>query len=343
LEKGEDPATAKREAKAARERPAKDRDTIENVIDEFMRRYMQAQKRSPRYIAETRRNFDKHVLPRWRGRLLGSISRRDVNNLLDEIADEGKPIAANRTLAAISKLFSWALSRDIIASSPVLKIEKRGAETERERALTDGEIRTVWRAAGKLPYPFGPYFRMALATAQRRSEVAAMRWADIDESEMTWTLPAEMTKAGRAHVVTLSPLALSILAECPRSGAHVFTTGRRRGGGAGDAPISGFSKAKMILDKKVADIAAAEGDSPTIEPWRLHDLRRTATTVMGRLRVSRFILSRVLNHADQSVTGIYDRYEYLDEKRQALDAWGRFLENLTSTSGGNVVPLRREA
>jgi integrase len=309
-----------------------------------MRRYMEARKRAPRYIEETRRNFDKHVLRRWRGRLIGNIARRDVIELLDTIADEGEPIAANRVRAALSKLFDRAIQPGIIESSPVAMVERPGGETERERALTDAEIRTIWLAAGSLAYPFRAFFKMVLTTAQRRSEVAAMRWADVDMDEATWTLPAAVTKAGRAYVVPLSPLAMKILTECPRSGAHVFTTRRRRGAGAGvgDAPIGGFSKAKVLLDAKAAEITAAEEAEP-VAPWRLHDLRRTAATVMGRLRVSRFVLGRVLNHADQSVTGIYDRHEYLDEKRQALDAWGRFLENLYPAAGAKVVPLRREA
>jgi integrase len=351
-DRGEDPAAAKARVKAAIRQPipvrapVKERgpDTIENVIDEFMRRYMQARKRAPRYIEETRRNFDKHVLPHWRGQLLGSITRRDVIALLDAIADEGKPIAANRVRAALSKLFNWSIQRGIIDASPVAMVERPGAETERERALSDAEIRTVWQAAGKLAYPFGPFFKMALATAQRRSEVASIRWTDIDLDEQTWTLPAALTKANRAHIVPLSPVAMRILAECPRCGAHVFTTGRRRGAyaEAGDAPISGFSKAKTMLDANSSEIAEAGKGAPGA-PWRLHDLRRTAATVMGRLRVPRFVLGRVLNHTDQSVTGIYDRHESLDEKRQALDAWGRFLENLTGTPGGTIVPLRREA
>lgn len=351
IERGEDPAIAKQQVKSAiREKPLApedDPDLIENVIDEFMRRYMQARKRAPRYIEETRRNFTKHVLPRWRGRRLDSITRREVTQLLDAIADEGKPIAANRVRAALSKLFNWSIQRGIVAASPVAMVERPGGETERERALTDAEIKTVWQASEALPYPFGPFFRMALATGQRRSEVAGMRWADIDEAERLWTLPAAMTKAGRAHLVPLSPIAMTILAECKRGGVHVFTTGRHRGASGAkaqaDAPISGFSKAKAQLDAKAAEIAAA-GAGAAVAPWRLHDLRRTAATVMGRLRVTRFVLGRVLNHADSSVTGIYDRHEYLDEKRQALDAWGRFLENLTSpTPGGNVVKLRREA
>ncbi len=219
-----------------------------------------------------------------------------------------------------------------------------GAGHDRARALSDGEIRTVWQAAGGLAYPFGAFFRMAPATAQRRSEVPGMRWADIDETEKTWTLPAELTNADRAHVVPLSPLALAILADCPRCSSHVFTTGRRRGSGAGagDEPISRFSKAKAMLDAKVAEIAATV-EAERVAPWRLHDLRRAAATIMGRLRVSRFALGRLLNHTDGSVTGIYDRHEYLDEKRQALEAWSRFLENLISSPGANVTPLRRTA
>lgn len=340
LAKGEDPAAGKREAKATRERvptPEPVSDTIvETVIDEFMRRYMEAKKRTPHYIADTRRIFDKHVLPRWRGRELNSITRRDVNRLLDAIVDDGKAITANRVLAAVRKLFNWAIQRGIIDASPVAMVERPSAENERERALSDAEIKTVWRASEALSYPFGPFVRMALVTGQRRSEVAAMRWADIDENERTWTLSSEMTKAGRAHVVPLSTLAVAILADCPRSGSYVFTTRR-------DRPISGFSKAKAMLDGKVAEIAAAD-DGARTESWRLHDVRRTAATVMGRLRASRFVIGRVLNHADQSITGIYDRHEYLDEKRQALGAWSRFLENLTNPApGAKVVPLHREA
>jgi hypothetical protein len=160
-DRGEDPGAAKAQVKAAIREPApgpvkpRGPDTIENVVDEFMRRYMQARKRAPRYIDETRRNFDKHVLPRWRGRLLGSITRRDVIALLDAIADEGKPVAANRVRAALSKLFNWSIQRGVIEASPVGMVERPGAETERERALTDAEIRTVWQAAEKLAYPFG--------------------------------------------------------------------------------------------------------------------------------------------------------------------------------------------
>jgi integrase len=246
---------------------------------------------------------------------------------------------------AVRKLFNWSLQRGIIEASPVALVEMPGAEQKRERTLAPDEIRTVWAAAGELGYPFGHFFRMALTTGQRREEVAEMRIVDANEEERIWTLSSEMTKAARAHVVPLSPLALELLGEAKEGATlllgkeegvapatYVFTT-------RGDRPISGYSKAKARLDRVVA-AARSEAGLTDLEPWTIHDLRRTVGTGLGKLGVSRFIISRVLNHADRTVTGIYDRYEYLDEKRHALEAWGQCLENLIAPSGANVVPLR---
>jgi integrase len=340
VRKGRDPVE-ERHQMAARRPP----DRIEAVVEEFLVRYMAGKKRSPRYIEETRRNFAKHVLPRWQGRDMRGISRRDVIDLLDGIVDEGKPVAANRTLAAIRKLFNWALQRGIIEASPVALVEMPGAEQKRERTLAPDEIRAVWAASGELGYPFGQFFRMALVTGQRREEIAQMRTADADEGERIWTLSSDMTKAGRAHVVPLSPSALDVLADAREAAklllgkeegvaraTYVFTT-------RGDRPISGYSKAKARLDRAVAT-ARSKAGLTDLESWTIHDLRRTVGTGLGKLGISRFIIARVLNHADRTVTGIYDRYEYLDEKRRALDAWGQYLENLIAPAGSNVVPIR---
>jgi integrase len=339
VRKGRDPVE---EERAARERG---RDTIENVIDEFLARHMAGKGRAPRYIEETRRNFDRHVLARWRGRDLRGIKRRDVIELLDGIVDEGKPVAANRTLAAVRKLFNWALQRGIIDASPVALVEMPGVERKRERTLAADETFAVWAAAGQLGYPFDQFFRMALVTGQRREEVAQMRTADVDEMARIWTLSSDVTKAGRSHVVPLSSLALNVLGEAKEAArdllgkpkdaeptTYVFTT-------RGDRPISGYSKAKARLDRVVA-LARSGAGLPDLEPWTIHDLRRTVGTGMGKLGVSRFIIARVLNHADRSVTGIYDRHEYLAEKRNALDAWADYLCNLIAPPGANIVPMR---
>lgn len=327
--KGQDPATTKAATAAAVERAQ--RDTIEHVSAEFIKRHLEARGRAASYVDDVQRTFNQVVIPAWRGRPVGTITRRDVIELLDGLVDAGKPIAANRTLAAVRAMFNWAMRRGIVDASPAAMVEKPGEETRRDRILSDGELRQVWSAAGDLAYPWGPYFRLLLATAQRRAEVATMRWADLDLDAGSWTLPAELTKPGRTNLVPLSATALAIIRDCPIAGAHVFTTRT-------DAPISGFSKAKKALDAEAADVAAAVGeDAPG--PWALHDLRRTAATVMGKLGTSRFVLGRVLNHSDGSVTGIYDRHEYLAEKRAALDAWGAYLLRLAEPPGGNAVAL----
>jgi integrase len=339
VRKGRDPA--EEQTTAAR----RARDNVEAVIEDFVERHLEGKGRAKSYIDDTRATFANHVLPRWHGRDIKAITRRDVIELLDAIGDAGKPIAANRTLAAVRKLFNWALQRGIIEASPVTLVEMPGAERKRERTLSSDEIQTVWAAAGRLGYPFGHFFRMALATGQRREEVAQMRIEDADEGERIWTLSSEMTKAGRAHVVPLSALALDILNEAKEAArgllakpedaepaTYVFTT-------RGDRPISGYSKAKARLDRAVAT-ARSEIGLPDLEPWTIHDLRRTVGTGLGKLGISRLVIARVLNHADRTVTGIYDRYEYLDEKRRALDAWGRYLENLIRPAGSNVIPIQ---
>ena len=331
---GKDPATERRAAKSRAP------DTVDNVIGDFVKRYLQAKGRAPSYVRNMRRTFEIHVIPKWRGRDLKSITRRDVIQLLDPIMDQGLPIAANKALAALRKLFAWALSRDIIDASPVAGIEPPGEEKRRERVLSDDELCELWPQFSALGYPWAQFFQMALATGQRRTEVAGMRWEDIDETDQTWTLPSELTKPGRTHVVPLSALAQEILAECRKEalarlekvGAYVFTT-------TADRPISGYSKMKARLDRTVGD-ARKKRDLQDLEPWTIHDLRRTVGTGLGKLGISRFHIARVLNHADSSVTGIYDRHEYLPEKRYALDTWARYLGDLVSPPTDKIVTMR---
>jgi integrase len=343
IQAGVDPGAAKAEAKAAAARAP---DTIANVVAMFIRRDLEGKKRAPRYIAGTRSIFDNHVLPRWAGRDIATITRRDVIELLDAVMDSGSirkdddgerrnlpggPIIANRVLAAIRAMFNWALRRGIIEATPAALVERPGEETRRERTLNSEEIRILWPRFASLEYPFGPFFQMTLVTGQRREEVARMRWADVDMDAQLWILPAEATKAARGHAVPLSPLAMALLKDLPKLGTYVFTTAR-------DRPISGFSKAKTRLDAM-----GGSSNATTPAPWTIHDLRRTAATEMGRLGVSRFVIGKVLNHADRSVTGIYDRHLYLQEKRHALETWAQYLESLTQPSPVNVIPMQRGA
>jgi integrase len=225
-------------------------------------------------------------------------------------------------LAAIRTMFTWAVQRDLLAASPVAGIKAPGKETERERVLADDEIVKVWTAAAKMGGVSGALIQCLILTAQRRDEVATMRWADLDLEARVWTLPREATKGDRSHQVPLSPLVIEILTALPRTGVYVFASPR------GDRPISGYSKIKSRAEQLAG-----------FDDWRFHDLRRSAGTGMARAGIAVSTISRVLNHKEGGVTKIYNRYSYLDEKRHALETWARKVESLVRPGADNVVAL----
>jgi integrase len=260
------------------------------------------------------------------------ITRRDVLDLLDRTVDRGSPIAANRTLAAVRKLFAWCVDRDIITLSPCSGVKPPALERSRDRVLTDSELVAVWMAATDLGYPFGSLVQLLLLTAQRRDEVAGMRWTEIDLGNRLWTLPRERVKNNQPHEVPLSEAAMSLLEAVPRiAGPFVLTTN-------GQSPASGYSKGKRRLDTLMP---------ASVIPWRLHDLRRTAATGMARIGIDMPVVERVLNHTSGSfggVAGIYQRHDYRDEKAKALEAWGRLVTSLVSgRTADNVIPLKAGA
>jgi integrase len=353
VSKGIDPAVEKAKTKA----PAAKKVTLTKIVEDYLQRGLGKKGRSASYIAETSRNFTNHVLPRFGERALSEIGRKDVIELLDQIAEKGTtrkteagkehaaggPIAANRVLAAVRALFNWAIRRGLVEINPCTLVERPGNETPRERTLTADEMRELWPHFESLGYPFGPFFKLALITGQRRSEVAGMRWADTDLETKTWSLGSDQTKAGRAHVVPLPDMAVELLSALPRKAVvekgvakpspYVFTT-------EGRTPISGFSWAKERIEEKVA-AARKTAELDDMLDWGVHDLRRTAATEMGRLGIAEFIIAKVLNHASRGITGqVYNRYEYLPEKRHALDTWAAYLDRLVHPKAENVVALR---
>ena len=252
------------------------------------------------------RQLETHVFPKWRDRKIAEIRRVHVRELIDGL--EGA-VLPNRVLALIRTIFRFAVSRDWLDASPVEGVKKPGQEKERDRVLAMPEVATIWRAAGLSGYPFGQYLQMLLLTGQRRTEVAKMRWADIDMAEAFWVLEAADTKSDRRHLVPLSPAAIAILKDAPQFGDYVFTTD-------GKTHVSNFAKGKSRLDGFIA----AKGDA--LAPWRLHDLRRTAATHMVRLGIPETVVGRVLNHAPTGVTAkVYALHTYAPEKRFALDGW----------------------
>jgi integrase len=211
-------------------------------------------------------------------------------------------------------------------------------ERARDRALTDDELRWFWSACEAIGWPFGPLAKLLLLTAQRRDEVAGIEWSEINLDKQTWTMPRHKTKNDRTHEVHLSDVAVEVLRSVPRVGnGPVFITNGR--------PVSGFSYGKNRLDAVMLKVKEDElgGTSEAIPHWILHDLRRTAATGMARLNIPPHVVDKVLNHTSGTIRGVaavYNRFEYLEERRAALEAWGGYVANPMSPVTANVVMLR---
>ncbi len=318
--------------------------TLTDAVAQFIAKYA---KKENRGWKETERIFDKYVKPDLGDFRLEAITRADVRNVLDGMVDT--PYMANRTLAAISKFYNWAVERELATASPVAGLKKTAPEKSRDRALDESEIKAVWNAFNAMGWPFGLAFRLMLVTGQRRNEVAQMKWKDLNLKKGIWSLPREATKADRAHEVPLSPLALEVLNSVHKtSKKYVFST-------TTTTPISGFSQGKNTADKTIAihKLEAMGQDKWTdkqlvkamLPDWRLHDLRRTVATEMAKLKVAPHVIEKVLNHSTgqiSGVAGVYNRYAYLDEKQAALNTWARKLESIVKKSEtGNVVEMRK--
>jgi integrase len=221
--------------------------------------------------------------------------------------DRGAPVMATATHAVIRKLFYWAIDREIIDASPCVRVPKPATAAERDRVLSDDELRAVWLACEAMQWPFGPTIRLMILTGQRESEVGGMRWEEMRGN--VWTIPGDRTKNGHAQEVPLSRPAKAIIAELRKVDlGFVFTT-------TGKKPIAGFNNAKRRLDGLCR-----------VKDWRFHDLRRTVATGMARLGVAPHIVEKVLNHQTGTISGvaaIYNRHAYTDEKLAALELWAR--------------------
>lgn len=276
--------------------------------------WYQREQRANKSFRQVEQAIRLHVVPYLKNKKLSDVSKSDLMKVIDRIADQGKTTQANRTRAFIKRFFSWALERDLLQASPAASLPKAGVEISRDRVLSRDELVSVWNAAGVIGYPFGPLLKLLILTAQRRDEVAQMRWSEIDLERTRWVISKERAKNGKAHVVHLSEAALSLIKSIPKHGDSdlVFTT-------TGTTPVSGFSVAKKNIDmlSKVSD-------------WRLHDLRRTAATLMADdLGIAPAVVDRILNHVSGTVRGvaaIYQRGELLDARAQALNAFSQLVE-----------------
>jgi integrase len=335
VRQGIDPAEEKR---TRRSTPSPEVETFEALAQDYLERHVKKNCAVVTY-SEAKRDLECNVLPKWRGRPIASISRRDVIDLVDGIVARGVGIQANRTLARLRALFNWAVEKDRISASPADRMKLPTKERARDRSLTDDEIRWFWQGCGDIGWPFGPLFILLLLTAQRRDEVGGMRWSEVDLDKRTWTLPRQRAKSDREHEVQLSEAAVDVLRSLTRIASDgneqdglVFTT-------TGRTAVSGFGNVKRRLDAMMAEARRRSlglSESTEIPDWRLHDLRRTATTGMARLNFPPHVVDKVLNHVSGTIRGVaavYNRFEYLEERRAALEAWGRYVGTLVVVNG----------
>jgi integrase len=291
--------------------------TIADLLDGFIDRYVEkeAKLRSAQAI---RSAFDRLVKPVIGGLGIYDIRRSHVVEMLDDIADEHGPVMADRALAYLRKAFHWRAARDDDFRSPIVKgmARTKPKERARDRILADDEIRDLWTALDQLDRPgcYAPYIRFLLYTAARRDEAAKMQWSELRHD--IWTVPAERYKNKQTHVVPLSKPAHDLIGDRPKGGAEqpfVFSTS------GGKLPLSPQGDTKRALDKHIARIRKTAGREPMAR-WTLHDLRRTARSLMSRANVPADHAERAIGHAIAGVRAVYDHHKYLDEKRDAFEA-----------------------
>ena len=305
------------ESAGARERRARAPSTITygELVESYLEKHLKPNARSWRNIY---RALTGTRMAPFQKRSVAGISRREMIDLCDSIVAAGKPQAAVNQLRFLKMVFNWAAGRDLIDNNPCSGVKPPARTRERDRVLSDSEIAAVWQSTFQLQTPYGEMYRMFFLTGQRRSEVSTMRWPEV--ADQLWTIPREKVKKDRAHAVPLSPTADAIpagLRSRPRfeeDGFVFSTTG-------GTSASSNFHKIKCELDR----LSGVTG-------WTIHDIRRTVRSKMAELGVPREVARKVLNHEDGKVDRIYNRHEYLAEKREALERWEERLMTLVDCS-----------
>jgi integrase len=341
IDDGHDPQEAKEAARA----PEIAGKTVTNVLDEFTARYLKRKEKPLRTAGQIERVFERLVKPAIGDTGIYDLRRSHVVEMLDGIEDENGPVMADRTLAYCRKAFNWHAARDDQFSIPIVRgmARTQPKDRARRRILADDEIRDLWGALDLIERPacYPRYIRALLLTAQRRDEVAKMSWPEIDED--IWIIPAERYKTGIECAVPLSAMARQIIGSkaAPREdkagrmiepGPFVFSTTEGR------EAFCGYSKSKRDLDAKLTEFRARDGRDP-MPHWTLHDLRRTARSLMSRAGVPSDIAERVLGHVIPGVRAVYDRHSFSAEKRDALDRLAAMVRTILEPPAANVANL----
>jgi integrase len=288
----------------------------EQTFQAISEQYFLRKAKDHRSRAESEATLARLVYPTFGPRPIETINRSDIVRLLDQIEDERGPTMASSTLGIINRIMNFHASRTDDFRSPIVRGMGRGIGQARSRVLSDDELRAIWKATADYPI-FGPMLRFILLTATRRNEAGKMRWAELN-GDRTWIIPAARYKTSLDHVVPLSAMALSVLPE--RNGEFVFSKN-------GHQAMGGYERHKRAID-----------DASGVNGWVIHDLRRTARSLLSRAGVPSDHAERCLGHVIPGVRGIYDRYEYLEEKARAFEALAGQVQRIINPKD-NVVPI----
>jgi integrase len=296
--KGGDPVAERRRETAAAS------DTLRAVAEAYFRR----EGKNIRTMEERRRTLERLVFPSFGARPIDDIGRSDIVRLLDKIEDTSGAVMADRTLAYLRKVLNWHATRSDTFRSPIVRgmARTKPAERARDRILTDDEIRRLWQATKAHPGPFSSLVQFLLLSACRRVEALYMTRSELNGRD--WLVPAARHKSKREFMLPLSKAAAGVLAAMPVIGsadAYVFTLN-------GINPIGAESKAKARLDK-------ASG----VTGWTLHDLRRSARSLMSRAQVPSDHAERAIGHVIPGIRQVYDRHSFKKEKKEAIEALAR--------------------
>lgn len=348
---GYDPSQQKQERRAA--------GTFGELAETYIAEYAKPRKRTWR---DDNRLLKNEVLPTWKPRSAREITRADVRELIEAVAARPAPILANRLRALLHRLFEWAIEQEHAEANPVAHVRRPGVERQRDRVLSEAEIRALWKALEAQGPVLAAVFKLRLITAQRGGEVADMRWQDVDLDGGWWTIPAERSKNGLPHRVPLTPMAVEIIqalkaeTDARLSKVVQHSTGKgppmkshtrrnRKGQTHSVYTDRPDKKAPVYVlaggrgKRQRSEAAAAFG----LENFIGHDLRRTAASMMAAGGVSRFIIGRVLNHVERGVTAVYDRHSYDAEKLAALTWWDAKLTAILENKAAKVLPFMRGA
>jgi integrase len=283
--------------------------TFEGLVDFYIERHAKPNKKSWK---EDDRILRKYFAA-WMNLSIKEINKPDVVNKLQDIKNLNGGVMANRSLAVVRKMYNWAIRNGYADYNPCHMVDQAVSEKSRERVYSDAELAALWEAFDQIGIQ-GKAYMVAALTGQRLAEIKGMKWQEINEN--VWTLPPERTKNSRTHIIPLSEFVLSVI-EKLRIKNHDFVFASPRG-------LAGPVWLGSKVQKRVQKLSGVVDFTP-------HDLRRTLRTNVTPLGFDRFIGERVLNHTEQGVSAIYDRYDYLEQKRDFLEAWSRHMRQLVET------------